>query len=199
MAKEKGIRSRWAQLVLYPESQQEVIDHITQNWSCAWALHDKDRQPDGSAKKPHVHILCHFKNARYFTGIAAECGVPVNYVERVDSPRAALEYLTHDNETDPLKAHYPHECVGFHDFDPSECGEEAKGLNEEEQVKLLFEMPQQLTLRQTARWAYENGCWSAYRRSYSIWKDIKAEDKLYADKQKVSALGSTGTGQVVMR
>lgn len=93
------LRSRQCMFVLYPESQQAAIDYCKHNLPCAWALHDKDvhsqasfdayvkkhegEPPDwmpGDLKKPHVHFVCSFANARYFSGIAKEIGVEVNVI-----------------------------------------------------------------------------------------------------------------------
>ncbi|MDD6391516.1 MAG: hypothetical protein PUG28_04195 [Gemmiger formicilis] len=98
------LRSRQCMFVLYPESQQAAIDYCKQNLPCAWALHDKDvysqasfdayvkkhegELPDwmpGDLKKPHVHFVCSFPNARYFSGIAKEIGVEVNVIRKVNN------------------------------------------------------------------------------------------------------------------
>ena len=100
--------------VLYPESQQAAIDYCKQNLPCAWALHDKDvysqaafdayvkkhegTLPDwmpGDLKKPHVHFVCSFPNARYFSGIAKEIGVEVNVIRKVNNLYKAYVYLWH--------------------------------------------------------------------------------------------------------
>lgn len=98
------LRSRQCMFVLYPESQQAAIDYCKQNLPCAWALHDKDvysqaafdayvkkhdgTLPDwmpGDLKKPHIHFVCSFPNARYFSGIAKEIGVEVNVIRKVNN------------------------------------------------------------------------------------------------------------------
>lgn len=35
------IRSYQFMFILYPESQQGIIDYVKDNFPCAWALHDK--------------------------------------------------------------------------------------------------------------------------------------------------------------
>ena len=108
------LRSRQCMFVLYPESQQVAIDYCKQNLPCAWALHDKDvysqaafdayvkkhegTLPDwmpGDLKKPHVHFVCSFPNARYFSGIAKEIGVEVNVIRKVNNLYKAYVYLWH--------------------------------------------------------------------------------------------------------
>ena len=124
--------------VLYPESQQASIDYCKQNLPCAWALHDKDvysqaafdayvkkhegTLPDwmpGDLKKPHVHFVCSFPNARYFSGIAKEIGVEVNVIRKVNNLYKAYVYLWH--LLDPDKYQYSKDIVGTHEFEePSE-------------------------------------------------------------------------------
>ena len=105
------LRSRQCMFVLYPESQQAAIDYCKHNLPCAWALHDKDvhsqasfdayvkkhegEPPDwmpGDLKKPHVHFVCSFANARYFSGIAKEIGVEVNVIRKVNNLYKAYVY-----------------------------------------------------------------------------------------------------------
>lgn len=171
--------------VLYPESQQSIIDYCMENLPCAWALHDKDTythdSEDGSyktgdLKKPHYHFVCRFPNPRYFSGIAKEIGVPVNVINRCNSLYKAYVYLWHKDTPD--KYQYDSDIVGVHDFDPPT---ENGGLGNEEdvQVKALIEMPfeQFETTADMARWAYENGCWSTFKSSYALWRDIRREMK----------------------
>ena len=83
----KKLRSRQCMFVLYPESQETAIKYAQENFPCAWALHDKDVHTEkayqayiekngeppewqpGDLKKPHIHFVCSFPNARYFSGI----------------------------------------------------------------------------------------------------------------------------------
>ena len=191
------LRSRQCQFVLYPESQQEVIEYVQENFPCAWALHDKDKYSQaaydahmkkfnappewkpGDLKKPHVHFVCYFKNARYFTGIAKELNarckngeITVNAIRRVNNLYKAYTYLWHDGHTD--KYQYPPEIVGTHEFEvPSE--QAGVSAAEDEQVKTLLGMPKFASVNEMARWAYENGCWAAFRKNYSLWRDCFSE------------------------
>ena len=127
------LRSRQCMFVLYPESQQAAIDYCKHNLPCAWALHDKDvhsqasfdayvkkhegEAPDwmpGDLKKPHVHFVCSFANARYFSGIAKEIGVEVNVIRKVNNLYKAYVYLWH--MLDPDKYQYSKDIVGTHDL-----------------------------------------------------------------------------------
>lgn len=109
----KRLRSRQCMFVLYPESQETAIKYAQENFPCAWALHDKDVHTEkayqayiekngeppewqpGDLKKPHIHFVCSFPNARYFSGIARDLGVPVNTIRKVNNLYKAYVYLWH--------------------------------------------------------------------------------------------------------
>lgn len=182
--------------VLYPDSQQDVISYVQANWPCAWALHDKDvyseqefldyaKRHDGTCptwqigdlKPPHVHFVVRFKNQRYASGVAKELRkVPSVKVLNDAAIRKcynlykAYVYLWHQNDLD--KAQYSPDIVGLHDFDPPAQNE---GVSEEEQVETLFNMPRCKSVKEMARWAFDNGCWASFRKNYVLWKDIQSE------------------------
>lgn len=190
-SKPSPFRNRQCMFVLYPESQQPVIDFVQQNYPCAWALHDKDthtqgdydayiakhdgQKPDwnpGDIKKPHIHFVCRFSNARYFSGIAKELGVPENTIRKCNNLYKAFVYLWH--MLDPDKYQYSPSIVGRHDWeDPSDHAGMSQA--EDDQVQILLDMPSFHTFNDMARWAYENGCWASFKKNYSLWRDIFLE------------------------
>ena len=152
----KKLRSRQCMFVLYPESQETAIKYAQENFPCAWALHDKDVHTEkayqayiekngeppewrpGDLKKPHIHFVCSFPNARYFSGIARDLGVPVNTIRKVNNLYKAYVYLWH--MLDPDKYQYSKDIVGSHEFEePSEHA----GMTqmEDDQVQILLDMP----------------------------------------------------------
>ncbi len=64
----------------------------------------------GDLKKPHIHFVCSFPNARYFSGIARDLGVPVNTIRKVNNLYKAYVYLWH--MLDPDKYQYSKDIVG---------------------------------------------------------------------------------------
>ncbi len=196
------IRSRQCMFVLYPESQSKEIEYVQTHFPCAWALHDKDTYtqsdydkrlqkdgvpPDfkpGDLKKPHIHFVCHFPNARYFSGIAKEIGVPVSTIRKVNNLYKAYVYLWH--MLDPDKYQYSKDIVGTHEFDePSEHA--GMSALEDDQVQILLDMPDFQSFHEMARWAYEEGCWAAFKKSYSMWRDIyleRSRDKAFKNVPK---------------
>lgn len=186
------IRSRQCMFVLYPESQEREIEYAQKNLPCAWALHDKDTYSEaaydyhkkkygeppewkpGDLKKPHVHFVCQFKNARFFSGIAKELNVPVNTINKVNNLYKAYVYLWH--HLTPEKYQYDETIVGTHEFEvPSEHAGMSQA--EDDQVQILLDMPKFDTFNELCRWAYENGCWAAFKSNYSMWRDIFTERK----------------------
>ncbi len=184
-------RSRQCMFVLYPESQQAAIDYCQKNFPCAWALHDKDahtqaeydgyiqkhdgEKPEwnpGDLKKPHIHFVCRFPNARYFSGIAKELCVTEPTIRKVNNLYKAYVYLWH--LLDPDKYQYSQGIVGMHDFDPP-SDHEGMSQAEDEQVQILLSMPSFHSHNELARWAYENGCWAAFKKNYWLWRDIFRE------------------------
>ena len=197
--------------VLYPESQEAAIKYAQENFPCAWALHDKDVHTEkayqayidkngeppewqpGDLKKPHIHFVCSFANARYFTGIARALGVPVNTICQVNHLYKVYVY--------PDKYQYSKDIVGTHEFEePSEHA----GITqmEDDQVQILLDMPTFDTFNQLCRWAYEQGCWATFRKNYSMWRDLFLERQRQREierdrrerlalKKRIAALGNT--------
>lgn len=61
----------WA-FVAYPESMPENWFEILQETGLPIAispLHDKDKNPDGTIKKPHYHIICYYENTTTFKNV----------------------------------------------------------------------------------------------------------------------------------
>lgn len=127
----KRLRSRQCMFVLYPESQETSIKYAQENFPCAWALHDKDVHTEkayqayiekngeppewqpGDLKKPHIHFVCSFPNARYFSGIARDLGVPVNTIRKVNNlykqaPNYSALIVNYEDKTCTVSA-IPHD------------------------------------------------------------------------------------------
>ena len=111
---------RQCMFVLYPESQQDIIDYCQKYLPCAWALHDKDTYENddpsgnykkGDLKKPHVHFVCRFQNPRAFSGIAKELTIGENVINKCNSLFKAFVYLWHRDTPD--KFQYDADIVGM--------------------------------------------------------------------------------------
>lgn len=97
-------RNRWFKLVLYPESQQSVIDYIKSNMRYAMILHDKDVDSLGELKKPHVHVILNFKSARWCSALADELQINDRFIQKYNGLED-FAYLIHYNNEN--KYQYP--------------------------------------------------------------------------------------------
>ena len=69
----KDDRSRVWTFVCYPESVREGWRDALDDLHIAWAespLHDKDTNADGSAKKPHWHVLLVFDGKKSYEQVS---------------------------------------------------------------------------------------------------------------------------------
>ena len=133
----------------------------------------------GDLKKPHYHFVvklqkCHATSRALQRRFASTAEINDAAIKKCFNLYKAYVYLWHQN--DPDKFQYdPEQVVGLHDFDPPQQNE---GVTEEEQVETMFNAPVFSTVKELARWAYDNGCWSTFRKNYDrLWKDIENESK----------------------
>lgn len=97
------VKSRTLAIVLYPDSQQHIIDEIKKSYSFICCLHDRDVDADGNLKKAHVHFILRFKQARWSSAVASELGID-DHFESVKNLDGAVRYLVHEDSPD--KFHY---------------------------------------------------------------------------------------------
>lgn len=161
------IRSRHYEIILYPNEDKkhdEILEFIKKNYDHVYITHDKDVDEKGELKKPHVHVVVSFKNAKYLNGLATELDCAPNLIEVVTSLDNKLLYLIHFGIKD--KSQYSTDLV--------QGNLKYKLLNlvakndEAEQVKkiidLLYSLPKPVTYTQLLLACCENGLYSAFRR-----------------------------------
>lgn len=90
-----SIKSRKVTFALHnPNQWQQAIDFCEDCPGYAYIKHDKD--PDSA---PHYHFYCDFgANARHFSSVAKQIGVPENMLEKVKFSEGLLFYLTHSDK-----------------------------------------------------------------------------------------------------
>jgi len=93
-------RSRAHGLVLYPDCPEhvEALKRIYTTFEHIYILHDKDKNDDGSPKKPHWHVVIKTRNATWNTALAKQLGLKSNYFQQVRNEAAMVGYLIHWNE-----------------------------------------------------------------------------------------------------
>lgn len=177
----KGSRFQLFGVVLYPESESELIEKIKAETMCAWVLHDKDFWKEdtedhmaGELKKAHVHFVVRLEHGHAQTPSAFAKKYGVNMATRVsviNDELAAVDYLSHKGEDPAEKYVYPEEDVHCENgYVPPAAPAQAL-LTDDEQALRLLDMPPCRTRKEMTAWAIRNGCWSTYRRSYQIWTD----------------------------
>lgn len=104
-----NLKGRYWAFIVYPESAPEKWKEILSEMGVVGAIspiHDKDKNADGTEKKPHYHVLIEFEGPTTYKHINENICPEVNGTipKRVISLRGYYRYLTHmDN---PEKAQY---------------------------------------------------------------------------------------------
>ena len=159
-----GYKTRNWVTVLYPESAVKGWKDILRGWCCQALLsplHDKDKNPDETAKKPHYHLLVMFDGPRS-QSLMEEKFAELGGVgcQACNSARGYARYLCHmDN---PEKYQYPVEQV-----------EAFGGANYLDIIAL--ESDRRATIAEMCDWCDEAGCISfaelcrEARRNHPVW------------------------------
>lgn len=161
-------------MVLYKDSTSydyyKVIDYIEKNYKYyAYIEHDKDLDN----LKHHTHVLMHFDNKRYASGVAKELQVPSNYIVNANMI-PYLRYLIHLDDED--KHQYSiDEVKGSLVPRLREVASSYK-KSEVEQVSYIIsfitDSKSFLSITELSQFVLQNGCYSAFRRNYYFFKDL---------------------------
>lgn len=130
----------WSIVTYLNDAQiNQVLDaHDVSIKGYAYILHDKDVNKDGELKAPHYHLLILLHNAnseqamsKWFKDFEDDKGVPINsFVQPLDYPRNAFNYLTHNTPKSKDKYQYS--------FDDIVCPDPTYFLKDEEKVDTLL-------------------------------------------------------------
>lgn len=114
--KSKLIKQFWFEI--YPDSApSDWFERLQNLYIQAYVspLHDKDLKPDGTAKKPHYHVIVLFdggKSVEQVQSIGDECGAANGYIEVIIDRKVAIRYLSHIDF--PKKHQYsPYDIIGL--------------------------------------------------------------------------------------
>lgn len=161
-------------MVLYKDSTSydyyKVINYIEKNYKYyAYIEHDEDLDN----KKEHTHVLMHFDNKRYNTGVSKELNVPSNYIVNANLI-PYLRYLIHYDDED--KKQYSVEQVkGTLQLRLKEIISNTK-KSETEQVAYIISFIADykgwLSITDLSQFVLQSGSYSAFRRNYLFFKDL---------------------------
>jgi hypothetical protein len=134
-----NIRGRIWTMALNDDNRRiaPIVELKCDNW--AYICHDKD-----AGVPHHYHYYMEFSNARYINSLAQLFDIPAHMLEKVDTKKAMLAYLTHSNDPDK------------HQYDISE-------------VKANFDVAQASTsLLKESRWRLLHDSIDLYNRKLPI-------------------------------
>lgn len=175
MSKEK-YRSRVHMLLLYPDNAEhcQAVEKIKQSYDYAMILHNRDVTSEGELKKEHWHCVLRFKQSVWSSAICKELGINEQFIENVKRFDNVIQYLIHYNDSD--KAQYTVDEVqgnlkqrlveSINKVEKSE-GEKVIYL-----IEYIDQQPHRISIKQFASYCAENGCWSEFRRSATIFIKI---------------------------
>lgn len=198
MARGKGDLRNYS-LILYPESDGELIENIVENYDYYLMLHNYDVDEFGELIKPHYHCIIRFENTKSPSVLASELGVKIERIEFVRNLTGMVRYLVHADN--PKKYQYDRRNI------QTNCKIEHFFVNRSDesiQAGLIIEYIETNKVCsniQLAKWAHSKGLWSTYRRGASIWsnfiremqenrlREVKEEEKKKLSKKWENPLG----------
>lgn len=161
-------------MVLYKDSTSydyyKIIDYIEKNFKYYAYI---EHSPEKEQTKEHTHVLMHFDNKRYNTGVAKELGIPSNYIINVNFV-PYLRYLIHFDDEDKIQ----YDINSLHGTLTLKLKEiiSKNKKTETEQVatimSYIFEYDGWLTISVLSQFVLQSNTYSAFRRNYSFFKDL---------------------------
>ena len=168
----KEEKFKYFTLVLYPDDSTHIdlLNYLSNTYTCKYILHDKDRNKDGELKKAHWHIVWQTASPRTVTSLKKELNV--DYLQIVRTQKQILAYLIHANAPD--KYQYP---VSDLKGDLS-----IENDTEDNNILLILDFIEnsdvEITIKQLNYFCAKNGLWSHYRRSsYIFIKTLEEHNK----------------------
>ena len=168
-------------MVLYKDSTsydyKKIIKYIEKNYKYyAYIEHAADSENG----KEHTHVLMHFDNKRYNTGVAKELNIPSNYVVNANLI-PYLRYLIHFDDEDKIQYHVD-QVHGPLSSRLREIVSTSK-KSETEQVSYIISFISDfkgfITITDLAQFVLQNGVYSAFRRNYTFFKDLVLDHNKY--------------------
>lgn len=160
-------------MILYKDSltydYNKIIKYIEENYKYYAYI---EHQPDTEHGKVHTHVLLHFDNKRYNTGIAKELNIPSNYIQNANLI-PYLRYLIHFDDEDKkqysvedVKGTLKQKLIDNLNTKQSETEQVATIMS------YIIDYNGWLYITELAQFVIANGCYSAFRRNYSFFKDL---------------------------
>lgn len=168
-------------MVLYKDSTsynyEKIINYIEKNFKYYAYIEHK---PDTENGKEHTHVLMHFDNKRYNTGVAKELNVPSNYVINANLI-PYLRYLIHFDDEDKIQ----YSVDQVHGTLTTRLREiiSSNKKSETEQVSYIISFISDfkgfISITDLSQFVLQNGVYSAFRRNYTFFKDLILDHNKY--------------------
>lgn len=174
---------KWS-VELYPDATNYDCDSVLESLDSAfthWAyiMHDMDvHEETGELKKSHIHVVgirLTEKGENSPCGKDTVCnalGIPANYIEPCKSVNAMVRYLVHADN--PEKYQYDRKQIQSNfsiDKYFKDRADDAKKIAD----YIIANRPQ--TVSEVCMWAFENKCYSDFRRGFMIWNNMIKEQR----------------------
>lgn len=159
--------------ILYPDAENydcsAVLVRLDDTFrELAYITHDMDVNQLGELKKAHIHWVGKRDSPCPISTIANALRIPANDIEFARNYKSSLRYLIHaDNKDkhqyspDDVKANFPYEDV-------------LKNRVEAMKSKMIYDYIHEnaCDLDTLGGWAFENDCWSEFRRNVAYWGQL---------------------------
>lgn len=161
-------------MVLYKDSTtynyEKIIDYIEKNYKYYAYI---EHEPETEDSKYHTHVLVHFDNKRYNTGVAKELGLAPNYIVNANLI-PYLRYLIHfdDEDKKQYSVEQVHGSLAPRLRDILSKDKKTESEQVAEIMSFIFESDKWLYITDLAQFVLSNGTYSAFRRNYNFFKDL---------------------------
>ncbi len=176
------MRSRNIDIIVYDEAFIDKFITIceVQQFDYAYILHDKDLNDDGTIKKFHYHFRVFSDLQRSLSAWSKVFNIPINYIEKLDDKRLSIRYLIHLDNREKFQYNQNDIITNIDDIEKY-----FKDTKQEESYQLKYicdyidDINGYIYFQDVKNFVIENNYWSAYRRYYSIIRDLIQERNKY--------------------
>lgn len=176
------MRTRNIELIIYNFDELESKVNLCNEFNLyyAYILHDNDIDDKGELKKAHYHLRIFDTLQRTTSAWAKLFEVQENQIQVLKNKKRAIRYLIHLDSPD--KYLYSINDVVSNIYDIEDYFKEDK-TDEVNQLNNIFAYIDNIRgyiyFREVKSYVLDNNYWGAYRRYYSIIKDVIIEHNRY--------------------
>ena len=175
MSKDK-YRSRVHMLLLYPDNEIhcQAVEKIKQSYDYAMILHNRDVTELGELKKEHWHVVLRFKQAVWSSAICKELVIENQFIEDVKRFDNAIQYLIHYNDSNKTQYTVDEVTGNLKQrlIESINKVEKSEGEKVIELIDYIDQTQRRISIKEFSSYCAENGCWSEFRRSATIFIKI---------------------------